>query len=322
MYSTSHLTSSEGKPMLLEAKNVSKYFGPRPVLVGFSLAMEAGENVALLGVTGSGKSTALRILSGFIAPNHGLVRFNGKNPRRPDGRERFAYLPEKSPLPDHMRVDEYLRFRAKIKGLHRRVAAERIDACAARCGVAGILNRLIGKLPRLSRRLVGLADCLLAEPALVMLDSPTLGLPPAEAAVVRDLVAAIETETALLLASNSIEDVQSLCSRVAVMDQGRVAIDGDLADICRRHVEEWNIVVDITAREPVREALRAVTGVKAVVAESQADDPQTQRMRLTVPAGVDLRREVADLANKREWLVTAIRLEPVRLEDLFRRRTG
>lgn len=306
--------------MLLEADNVSKYFGSRPVLAGFSLALDHGENVALLGAAESGKSTVLRILSGFIAPNHGAVRIGGKNPRRPDARERLAYLPEGSPLPDYMRVNEYLRFRARIKGIPRRRAAERIDACAGRCGIGGIRDRLIARLPAFSRRLVGLADCLLAEPDLLLLDDPAGGLSPSEAATVRDLVASAGADSAVLLAGHNIEHVQNLCRRAAILDQGRIAIDGDLSEICRRHVDERSIVADIAADEPVRGALRAVAGVRAIVAEAHPDDPRVQRVRLTVPAGVDLRREVAELAGKRGWLVVRICFEPVRLEDIFRRK--
>jgi ABC-2 type transport system ATP-binding protein len=308
--------------MMLEAINLNKFYGARPALEGVSFSIGKGEVVGFLGVNGAGKSTTMRILTGFLAPTLGRALVAGLDPRLPRARERFGYLPESNPLPPEMRVGEYLRFRAGIKGMARADAAGAIADAAGRCRIDGFMERMIGQLSRGMRQRVGLADALLARPDILILDEPTAGLDPGQAADARDLIAELGRDATVFLSSHILHDIERLCRRVIILDGGRVVADDNLEAICDRNIEERIISMEVIAEEPVRELLRGIPGVRAVTVTTDPDAPGALGVSLTMPAGVDLRREISILAAQRGWLITEMRLEPVRLEDIFRRLTG
>lgn len=307
--------------MMLEAINLNKFYGSRQALDAVSFAIDKGEVVGFLGVNGAGKSTTMRILTGFVAPTLGEARVAGMSPRIPQAREKIGYLPEMNPLPPRMRVGEYLRFRAGIKGLPRATARTAVAEATERCSVDGYLQLMIGSLSKGMRQRVGLADSLLAKPEVLILDEPTAGLDPRQAAEARELIAEVGRGATVLLSSHILHDVERLCRRVIILDQGRIVADGKLADICEKNVEERSIYLELIAGEPVRETLRSVTGVRAVSVETSPDSPDTVVVRLTIPAGVDLRREISLISANRGWIITEMRLEPLRLDDIFRRLT-
>lgn len=308
--------------MMLQAINLNKFYGSRPALDSVSFAIDKGEVVGFLGVNGAGKSTTMRILTGFLPPTLGQALVAGKDPSCPSVREKFGYLPESNPLPVHMRVGEYLRFRSGIKGVPRKRIAAAVQETAERCHVAESLGRLIGHLSKGMRQRVGLADSLLTKPEILILDEPTAGLDPRQAQETRELISKIGEGATVFLSSHILHDVERLCKRVIILSQGRVAADDNLDRICERHVEERVIHLEIISREPVREAFRAVPGVRTAAVEHDKEIPDALSIRLTTPAGVDLRQELSHICSQRGWLITGMRMEPVRLEDIFRRLTG
>lgn len=308
--------------MMLEAVNLNKFYGPRPALDSVSFAIDRGEVVGFLGVNGAGKSTTMRILTGFLAPTHGYARVDGQDPRIAATRRKFGYLPESNPLPARMRVNEYLRFRAGIKGLAGKAVATAIGETAERCRVDGFLDRMIGHLSKGMRQRVGLADSLLTKPEVLILDEPTAGLDPRQAQETRELIGEIGRGATVLMSSHILGDIERLCRRVLILDQGRLVADDDLEAIYERNVEERTIHLEILAGEPVRESFRGVPGVRTVSVNQGTENPESLTIRLTTPAGVDLRQELSHICSRRGWLITEMRLEPVRLEDIFRKLTG
>lgn len=306
--------------MMLEADNLTKFYGARPALEGVSFAVDKGEVIGFLGVNGAGKSTTMRILTGFVAPTFGAARVCGLDPHLPAARAKFGYLPESNPLPARFRVREYLRFRAGIKGLGRKSAGAVAEA-AGRCGIAEEMETMIGQLSKGMRQRVGLADSILGDPEILILDEPTAGLDPRQAEETRELVANLGANATVFLSSHILHDVERLCRRVIILDKGRIAADGDLEGICEANVEERIIRLELLTAEPVRESLRVIPGVRAVSVEPSPADPKAVQVKLTTTAGVDLRREVSAVCAARGWLATEMRMEPVRLEDIFRRLT-
>ncbi len=308
--------------MMLFADNVSKFFGARQALDSVSFGIGKGEVVGFLGGNGAGKSTTMRILTGFVAPTHGRVLVGGEDPRIAATRARIGYLPEDNPLPSRVRVREYLAFRAKLKGLRGKAAAAAVAEKAAACGIGENMQRMLGQLSKGSRQRVGLAEALLGNPPVLILDEPTAGLDPVQAAETRELVAKLGEGATVLLSSHILSDIEQLCGRVIILDEGRIVADDTLEAICGRHIEERTVQLELVASEPVREALRAVPGVRAVLVRQTEGAADRMTVRITAPAGKDLRRDLAALCARRGWLVTEMRLEPVRLEDIFRRLTG
>ena len=241
--------------MMLEAVNISKFFGPRPALESVSFAVDAGEVVGFLGVNGAGKSTAMRILSGFIPPTNGFARVGGKDPRLPAARQAIGYLPEANPLPSRVRVREYLRLRAGLKGLAGKSAKDAIAWAADSCGIGDIMNRMIGQLSKGTRQRVGLAESILAKPGVLILDEPTAGLDPYQAMATRRLITRLGEGTTVLMSSHILEDIERLCRRVIILNQGRVVADGDLEAICGKSIEERVVNIELVSSEPVRDTV-------------------------------------------------------------------
>jgi ABC-2 type transport system ATP-binding protein len=309
---------------MIEVAGLVKRYGARAALAGISFSVGRGEVVGFLGANGAGKSTTMRILSGFIAPSEGRARVAGGDPRLPATRRKIGYLPETNPLPPRLRVGEYLRFRAGVKGLSRAAARRAAAESAERCRLTDSLGRMIGRLSKGMRQRVGLADSLLAGPEVLILDEPTSGLDPAQAEETRSLIAEAGRGGTVFLSSHILGDIERLCRRVLILDRGVLAADGDPADISEKYAGERTLRLELEAGEDeksVREKLLALAGV--LQAET-APNPGGAGLvaRLTLAPGTEARRETALAAVRNGWLVTGMRLEPARLEDVFRKLAG
>lgn len=303
---------------MLEAANVSKFYGAFQALDSVSFSVGKGEAVACLGLDGAGKSTVMRILSGFLAPTHGSVRIDGRDPRHAATRRSIGYLPGSNPLPPRSRVREYLRFRAGLKGLSGRAGAAAVADMADICGIGDEMDRMIGRLSRETRQRVGLAESMAAKPSILLLDDPAAGLEPDQAHRIRELVEQLGRGIAVLLCSDDPEDAGGLCRRAIILDRGRIAADGDLAALREGNGGERVIAMEMICSEPVRETLRAVPGVLSLSVAPAGGAPGALAVRATTPAGVDARLELSRVCARRGWLITSMRLEPIRLEDMFR----
>lgn len=213
---------------MIDVSHVEQHFGAVSALHDVCLTIGPGETVGLIGPSGAGKTTLLRLLAGYMAPTRGRVVIGGKN-TLDDGlaaRRLIGYLPEKDPIYGEMRVMEYLTFRARLKGLSGRARQKRLRELVGRCGLAGLERALMGKLSKGEVRRVLLADCLAGSPPVVLMDEPTLGLDPVNAERIHALLARLGGEHTLVFSSHDMREAAALCSRVIVLNRGRVAADG------------------------------------------------------------------------------------------------
>ena len=201
---------------MIDAVEVGRRFGRRAALDRVSLAVGAGEIVGLVGPNGAGKSTLLRILAGYLDADAGTVAIAG----------RVGYLAETSPLPPEMRVVEYLRYRAALKGVRRRDRAAALAAVIGRAGLAGEERRILGTLSKGYRQRVGLADALLGDPPVLLLDEPASGLDPMQARELRGLLGELSGSRAIVMSTHSLGELESLAARVVVIAGGKVVGDG------------------------------------------------------------------------------------------------
>lgn len=213
---------------MLAIREVEKSYGAWKALAGVSLSVAAGEAVLLVGRNGAGKTTLLRIATGFLDPDAGSVAIDGiaMATDRRGAQARVGYLPEQAPAPHELAVIDHLRLRARQKGIAAGGVAAALDKVLRQADIADVARRAIGALSKGYRQRVGLADALLGDPPLLVLDEPTSGMDPVQTKALCEHLAAVATQRALLVSSHAVADLEPLARRVVVIHKGRVVADG------------------------------------------------------------------------------------------------
>jgi ABC-2 type transport system ATP-binding protein len=238
---------------MIHVENLTKYYGDYPAVRGVSFDVPRGQVVGFLGPNGAGKSTTMRILTGYITATSGSATIDGFDVfwKPIEARKRIGYMPENSPLYAEMRVEEYLHFRAGIKGIYGSLRRQRVGYVQKRCWLTDVNRQLIGTLSKGYRQRVGLADSLLADPPVLILDEPTAGLDPTQIRETRALIRELGQEHTMLLSTHILPEVEMTCDSVIVITKGRVAASGKLTELRdrsgARNLEEW--FVNLTGRE-------------------------------------------------------------------------
>lgn len=311
----------ESVPMI-EVRDLTKRYPGRTAVDGLTFSVGAGEIVGFLGPNGAGKSTTMRILSSFLPATSGTARVAGFDVfhQADDVRRRIGYLPEHNPLHLDMRVREYLKFRARLKGLGWRRSRERVDAVLQQCGLTDVAKRIIGQLSKGYRQRVGLADALVHEPDLIILDEPTIGLDPHQIRAVRALIKSLADAHTVLLSTHILSEVEMICSRVLIINQGRI-IAADTAQNLERHLAlDGQVIAEIAApAAALREVFRDVPEIEHV--EIAAAEGEFVRVSLTPKNGHDLRPLVFEQVRAQGWTLRELTRGRHSLEDIFVRLT-
>lgn len=303
---------------MIEVRDLTKRYPGRTAVDGLSFTVGRGEVVGFLGPNGAGKSTTLRILACFQPATTGTARVAGYDCfREPDEvRRRIGYMPENNPLHLDLRVREYLKFRARLKGLGWRRSRERVDTVLQQCGLTDVHRRIIGQLSKGYRQRVGLADALVHEPDLIILDEPTIGLDPHQIRSVRALIKELGERHTVLLSSHILPEVEMTCGRVLILHHGRILAADRTADLDRRMSASGQVVAEIAAPPAaLREAFRDLPEVLAADVAPAGDD--FQRLALTAREGVDLRPLVYEQARQHGWTLRELTRTRHSLEDIF-----
>jgi ABC-2 type transport system ATP-binding protein len=311
---------------LIEVRQLTKRYGDRVAVRDLSFEVAKGEVVGFLGPNGAGKSTTLRMLTGFLEPSEGEVRVAGLDARvEPiEVKRKVGYMPEAVPLYLEMRVVEYLRYRAELKGVPRKQIAKNVDRALELASVADVRTRVIGQLSKGYRQRVGLADALVADPPLLILDEPTAGLDPNQIRQVRDLVRALSREKTVLLSTHILPEVEAICGRVIIIDRGRLVSTGKPDELRTAGGGARMITLEARAEQGALEkALSAVSLVREAPELSPLGPSGVVRARVRVnadeldAAAERIFRSVADAGiDLRE-----LRREDASLEDVFARLT-
>jgi ABC-2 type transport system ATP-binding protein len=238
---------------MIHVENLTKYYGDYAAVRDVSFDVEKGQVVGFLGPNGAGKSTTMRILTGYLNATSGSASVDGKdvfwNPI--EARRRIGYLPESCPLYTEMRVEEYLKFRGGLKGLNGRETRTRLGYVLDRCWLRDVRRQLIGTLSKGYRQRVGLADALIANPAVLVLDEPTVGLDPSQIRETRKLIKELGNEHTVLLSTHVLPEVEMTCDHVILIYQGKVAAKGSLDSLRRKFPGKTleDVFVQITAAD-------------------------------------------------------------------------
>src|SRR5215475_5194856 len=210
--------------LMIEVANLTKRYAGRTAVSNISFTVSRGEIVGLLGPNGAGKSTTMRVLSCYLPATSGTVRVAGLDVFRhsQEVRRRIGYMPENNPLHFDMRVREYLKFRALLKGLTRKRCRQRVDLVMEQCGLTEVSRRIVGHLSKGFRQRVGLADALVHEPELVILDEPTIGLDPNQIRSVRQLIISLANSHTVLISTHILSEAELTCTRIVILREGKV----------------------------------------------------------------------------------------------------
>ncbi len=312
---------------MIVAKQLTKRFGAIVAVDQASFEVQKGDIVGFLGLNGAGKTTAMRMLTGYLPPTSGSAEIAGLDvcEHSLEVRRRVGYLPENVPLYPEMRVDEYLRFRAGLKGVGGRRVGSRLDQVKELCGLQDAGRRIIGQLSRGYWQRVGLADAIVHEPEVLILDEPTMGMDPNQIRSSRGLIRSLAGRYTILFSTHHLSEAQAICGRALIINKGRVAACGTIDELLGRLKGNVNIVAEISGPAgQVQDSLRQLSGVARVVGGSDDAGGQSGwgRYVLECAAGRDLRPEVFALAARNRWLLKELRVERDGLEDAFTEMTA
>jgi ABC-type multidrug transport system, ATPase component len=302
-------------PPAIVVRDLVKTYAGHPAVRGVSFEVAQGEIIGLLGPNGAGKSTTLRILTGYLPATSGHVTVCGIDVAADPAavKNHLGFMPENNPLPEDMRVREYLHFRGRIKGLTRRRLAPRLDEVVHLCDLGRVRDRIIGKLSKGYRQRVGIADAILAEPPLIIMDEPTIGLDPHQILAVRDLIASLRGRMTVLISSHILPEIEVTCDRVVIVNQGRVVAAGAPEELRRQFFGPGHYELELAGPlDELPAALAPVHPGLALVSASAPDAAGFTTVRLASPP---------DAADLRETLVNAFARDArFRLRSLTRSR--
>jgi ABC-2 type transport system ATP-binding protein len=304
--------------LMIEVAHLTKRYAGHAAVSDISFTVGRGEIVGLLGPNGAGKSTTMRILACFLPATSGTVRVAGMDvfERSQEVRRRIGFMPENNPLHLDMRVREYLKFRARLKGLSRKRSRERCDQVMEQCGLTHMDRKIIGQLSKGYRQRVGLADALVNEPDLIILDEPTIGLDPQQIRSVRQLIKGLGKNQTVLISTHILPEAELTCNRLLMMKEGRILAADTPENLQRLMTNSNHVVAEIAAPlEALRECLAQMPEIEHF--EVLPVNGEYYRCELSVRDGMDLRPMVFSLARDHGWNLRELTSHRHSLEDIY-----
>lgn len=303
---------------MIDAKGLTKRYGEITAIDDVCFSLEKGEILGLLGPNGAGKTTTMRIISGFMPPSSGAATVAGydvlKDPL--EVKKRVGYMPEHPPLYNEMTVSSYLNFVARIKGVPRDRRKNSFARVVEQCGLQEVTNRLVGNLSKGFRQRVGLAQALIHEPEVLILDEPTIGLDPVQIIDIRELIKTLGGEHTIILSSHVLPEITMICERVVIINEGKVVVVDSYESLSARLRKSERIAIKLTRPDDqVIPRLKALTGVKEVF----ADEHNTNCFIIESEIKSMIGEEVAKTIVSEGWGLQEMKLLSLSLEDIYLR---
>ncbi|MCL6640246.1 MAG: ABC transporter ATP-binding protein [Candidatus Rokubacteria bacterium] len=302
---------------MIEVESLTKYYGPVTAIRDVSFHVPPGDIVGFLGPNGAGKTTTMRILACFIPASSGRARVAGYDVFREslEVRRRIGYLPENVPLYSDLRVGPYLEFVAEVKGVPRSERKRRVADAMDRCLIGDVQNRLIGKLSKGYRQRVGLAQAIISDPEVLILDEPTIGLDPKQITEIRSLIKSLAGRHTVILSTHILPEVSMVCSGVIIINKGRVVAQGTIDTLVEQFFPTARVQVEVGGPPAaVRDGLSRIPGVLSV-AEDRLDGVVTYTVESQ--RGRDVRGEIFRLAAEQKWDLRELKRVGMTLEEVF-----
>jgi ABC-2 type transport system ATP-binding protein len=303
---------------MIEVQSLTKHYGPITAIRDVSFNVAPGEIVGFLGPNGAGKSTTMRILACYTPASSGTVRIGGRDVFREslEVRKRIGYLPENVPLYGDLRVAPYLDFVAELKGVGRAERRRQVGEAMERCLVTEVQHRLIGRLSKGYRQRVGIAQAILGDPEVLILDEPTIGLDPKQITEIRSLIKSLAGRHTVILSTHILPEVSVVCSGVVIINKGSIVAQGPIDTLVDQFFPTTRVEVEIVGPPAaVHERMRAIPGVVAVQGLAMTDG--TGRYVVESARGRDVRSEIFELASQQRWSLLELKRVGTTLEEVF-----
>ena len=303
---------------MIEVEGLTKVYGNTTAIDSLTFTVQQGEVVGFLGPNGAGKTTTMRVLSCYMPPTSGTARVGGYDIRTQalDVRRRIGYLPEHVPLYTDLTVTQYLSFVAEAKGLSRLTRRQRVGEAIERCLLQDARGRIIGKLSKGYRQRVGLAQALLGDPPILILDEPTIGLDPKQIIEIRSLIRDMQGERTVILSTHILPEVSMVCQRVIIINEGRIVAVDTPETLTRRLQRSTQVLLQIDGPpDQVSVRLREAPGVLQVAMKDGAG--ALRRYLVETDKDRDLRQELARVVCTSGWGLLELRPVDMSLEDIF-----
>lgn len=305
---------------MISVEGVTKRFGPLVAVDRVSFEVDRGEVVGFLGPNGAGKTTTMRMLTGTLQPDEGVIRFEG-TPIGEDltgAKARVGYLPEANPLYDEMLVCEYLEFVADLRGLDPATARSGISDAVDETGLGDVFFRPISELSKGFRQRTGMAAAILHRPEILVLDEPTEGLDPNQRVEIRRLVNTLGSERTVLLSTHVMQEVEATCTRLLIITRGAIAANGTVSELmdAQKGISHYTVEA---AGDGIAEALRDLPGVTGHSVEKANG---RTRVQLETAGNEELRPTIFSLATEKGWVLWELHRERATLEQIFRELTA
>ena len=319
------MSGPPASPPMIQIEGLTKHYGTTHALRGISFEVHKGQVVGFLGPNGAGKSTTMKILTGFVEATGGVVKVAGISVADDPvaARMRIGYLPENNPLYEDMMVEEFLEYIARIRRIPADKVRAAIDTAVARCGLQKVRGKDIGELSKGFRQRVGLAQAIVHDPDLLILDEPTTGLDPNQVVEIRNLIRELGKEKTVILSTHVLPEVQHMCSRALIISEGKIVADGAPDQLSS---DGGRIDLVITGQRGAPNAERARALLKglpdvAEVHERTTGEPDALAFSLTTKGGADPRRALFAALIEAELVLLSLDKKALGLEETFRKLT-
>lgn len=304
---------------MIEVKNLTKFYGDKKAVDNISFKVNKGEILGFLGPNGAGKSTTMNMLTGYISSTSGQVLINGtdilEDPIK--AKKNIGYLPEIPPLYVDMTVSEYLDFMFDLKKCKLPRKAHLKDVCSL-CRISDVENRIIKNLSKGYRQRVGLAQALVGNPPVLILDEPTVGLDPKQIIEIRTLIKKLGKAHTVILSSHILSEIQAVCDRIIIINKGVLAADGTADSISQTITNQHRMTARIEGAEKsvIINALKSIKGIKYVRADMEREKG-IYDYDIESEQGIDIRRDLNRLCSENGWNILMLQLSELTLEDIF-----
>ena len=307
--------------MAILVEGLTKLYGQQKAVDAISFEIKTGEVVGFLGPNGAGKSTTMEMITCYIAPTAGMVKLDGlDNQLHPEGvKKKIGYLPENNPLYTDMPIVEYLRFSAEIQGVPKEIVSQRIGEMIETCGLSRERHKRINELSKGYRQRVGLAQAMIHDPDILILDEPTTGLDPNQIIEIRKLIKELGKEKTVILSSHILSEVEATCDRILIINQGKIVADGTAENLRKKAQGQEVLTVQIEADQKLaKEKIASLATVEKVLPDAE----NSAFIQVQSKPEMSSRKAIFDLCVQEKWYLLEMTGIETRLEDVFRELTN